>query len=806
METLMQDLRYALRTMRARPMFTIIAVLTLALGIGANTAIFSVVNGVLLRPLPYAKPAELVRVLGQNAKQGISGGTFSPQDFDDLVAARAGYASLAAYMFIPGQTGMNLTGEGEPLRTEVASVSRDFFTTLGVPARLGRALIPEENVPGADREVVLSDGFWRKRFGADARVIGKTASFDGKPFTIVGVMPAAFQFPSRQVDAWAPISLIDDDAIPHRRGIRWMDVIGRLKPGISPAAAQLATTGVLRRLEKAYPEENEGWNTAEVKPLHAAIVGNVRPALLVLLGAVALVLLIACANLANLLLARATTRSSELAIRTALGADRSRLVRQLLTEYVLLALAGGALGLVIAAYGVRALVALSAGSIPRPDEIRPDLIVMAFTFATSVLTGLVAGLIPALKASRADPQAALKEGGRSGHMGRTRHAARYSLVIAETALAVILLSGAALMIKSFYRLTHADPGFRSDNVLTLSITMPFEKYGFAKMPAYRQEILRSIRELPRVIAVGASKTAPLRGGGEPYAFNIPGRPVGYDKVQPESGAFIVTTGYFKALGIPVLRGRAFTEDDDGKAPVLIINDALARKVFPNEDPVGRIVKMGKFGFTVVGVVGNVRNEGIAMPVTGAMYIPASQAPRGTMNIFVRTSGNPLALAGAVRHAIWSVDSEQPISSIATLQQSVEDTVAQPRFFTFLLGIFGGLAVVLAGLGLYGVISYAVGQRVHEISIRMALGASRLDVLGGVLAQAMTLTLAGLAIGLAGSLALTRLLSSQLYDVSARDPMSLAAVGLFLFAVALVSSYLPARRATSVNPMVALRTE
>ena len=816
MESWLTDLRYALRTLAKSPGFTFVALLTLGLGIGANAAIFSVVQGVLLRPLPYQEPERLVRVLHTHAEQGVMDGAFSPQDFDDLTRELAGprgpWERLGAYFFTPGQSGMTLTGEGEPRRLEAAMVSAGFFPALGVEAARGRTLRPEENVPGADRVVLLSDRLWRRSFGADPRIVGGTLRLDGEAYTVAGVMPPSFQFPAREVDVWAPISLIAEDDIPHRRSLRWMHVVGRLRPGTSLERADVQTDALLARLAAAYPDSNEGWSAGRVVPLHEALVGDVRPALVVLLAAVAGVLLIACANLANLLLARATTRGRELAVRAALGAGRRRLVRQLLIESVVLALAGGALGLLLAAWGVDALVALAAGDLPRPDEVRPDAGVVAFTFGLSLLTGLAFGLLPAFRASRlAGLHEVLKIRGRSGAPvrggggGRGRSLARNGLIVAETALAVVLLVGAGLMLRSFRALLDVDPGFRAENVLSLSLNFP-DTIEEGRRAALRAEIIRRVEALPGVIAAGGAKTLPLGGGGEPYGFSVPGRSGALAEVQPQAGGFIVTPGYFRALGIPVLAGRAFTERDGEEHPVIVVNRALARQVWPGEPAVGKTLMLGEFRLEVVGVVGDVRSAGLAADPGSAVYIPSTLAPRSTMKLFVRTASDPLALAGAVRETIWQVDRDLPISDVAALPQVVAEDVARPRFLSVLLALFGALALTLAAVGLYGVVAYGVGQRTHEIGIRMALGAGRGRVLRGVVGQGMGWTLLGLALGLAGAFAATRLLAGLLFGVAPTDAVTFAGVALLLAAAAALASWVPARRAAATDPLTALRSE
>jgi predicted permease len=811
MDTLLRDARVAIRALRRSPGFTLVAVLCLALGLGANVAIFTVIDGVLLQPLPYREPGRLVRVFDVNAKSSIFTGSFSPQDFDDLVRdGSATYASVGAYWFTPGLTGMNLTGTGAPERIGDALVSADFFRTMGVRAALGRTLRPEENVPGADRVVVLSDGFWRRRFGGDPQVIGRTLTLEGQPFTVVGVMPPSFRFPAGDPDLWAPLSLVGDDDIPHIRSLRWMEVVARLQPGISVDRAQAQTSALLARLESAYPKSNEGWGSAHVLTLHDAVAGDVRPALLVLLAAVALVLLIACANLANLLLTRGAARARELAVRSALGAGHGRLVRQLLTESVILALAGGVLGLLIGEWGVQALLAMGGSSIPRAEMIRPEARVVIFALLISLFTALLFGLLPALRVARTDFHL-LRDGGRAGSAGRERRRVRSALVVAETALAMLLLAGAGLMMKSFWTLSHVNPGFNAERVLSFRITAPDAAGGdqeqwLAHQKAERDQIFERLAGLPGVTAVGGSKTLPLHGGGEPYEFSIPGR-TSASLILPKSGAYIVTPGYFQALGFPLVRGRGFTDADRPPAPlVVVVNQAFAREYWPNDDALGKTLRFGDTDVPIVGVAGDVRNDGLAAASATAVYVPATTFFRSTLNVFVRTTGDPLRLAQAAQRAIWEIDPQLPISDVTTLQRVVTDTVARPRFFTLLVGLFGGLALLLAAIGMYGVISYTVRQRTHEIGIRMALGARTTNVLGMVMRDAMALTGTGLVLGLAGALLLTRFLASQLYGVAPTDAATLAAMAAVLCAVALLASWIPARRATRVDPLVALRDE
>lgn len=808
MDTLFQDLRYALRTLWRSPGFALVAVLTLALGIGLNTAIFSVVNGVLLRPLPFREPGQLVRLHHVHAEKAAEGGPFSPQDLEDLQAGATGFEGLAGYLYEPGAAGMNLTGDGEPRQVQAAHVSREFFSLLGVNAARGRTLRPDENVPGADRVVVVSDALWRSRYNADPGVVGRTVTLQGEPFTVVGVMPPGFAYPDAQAQAWVPMSLIGEDDIPRERGLRWIEVIGRLRPGTTPEAALGSVNSVLGRLAAEHAGTNEGWGRARLQTLRDSVVGPVRPALLVLLGTVALVLLVACANLANLLLARASAREREVAIRTALGAGRGRLVRQLLTESLVLALLGGALGLALASSGVRALLALSAGTIPRPEEVGVDGRVAAFALLLSIATAVLFGLVPALRASRGATSETLRDGGRGGTQRRGT-GTRAALVLAQTAAAMVLLVGAGLLVNSFWRLVKVDPGFRPENVLVASLEIPTDRYQTpAAMNAYRGELVRRVGEIPGVLAVGAAKTQPLRGGGEPYDFTIPGRSGPDATMTPASGTLIVSPRYFESLGIPLLRGRAFVDNDDlPESPaVMMINQAAARRYFAGADPVGQTVNLRDYPITVIGVVGDVRNEGLAAEPQPTVYFPFGMAPRAATQLFIRTSGQPEAIADAVRRAIRAADPLQPIAEIRTMRSAMADTVAQPRFFTILLSIFGAVAVLLAALGLYGVVAYSVTRRTTEIGIRMALGARARDVVGMVVGRSAWPTAAGILAGTLGALLLSRWMSSMLYQVRPGDPATFAGAALLLAVVALVASWLPARRAARIEPTQALRAD
>jgi putative ABC transport system permease protein len=810
MSTLAIDLKLAVRALAKSPGFAAAAVATLALGIGANTAIFSIVRAVLWRPLPYLESERLVRVGHLRPDSARPGASFSPQDFDDLKKdADSGLASAAAYFFVPGLSGMNLNGAGEPARISVAFVSGGFFPTLGVPAAAGRTLRTEEDAPGKDDVVVLSRRLVTRQFGGEQGILGRVIRLDGKPFTVVGIMPRAFAFPSADTDAWAPLSLIGEGDVPHRREVRWLSVVGRLAPGTTLVSLRSRADGLFSRLAREYPDSNEGFGRAAVEPLSATVLGDVRPQLLVLFAAVALVLLIACANLASLLLARSSGRIREIAIRTALGAPRGRIVQQLLTESGLVALAGGAAGWLLGAWTADVLTSAAGRSLPRAAEIRMDGTVLLFAVLLSLATGLLFGLLPALFASRPSLTSALEGAGRSGTPDRSRRTVLRGLVAAEAMVAVVLLIGAGLLTRSLWNLMHVDTGAKVENVLTLSITIPGDRYPYGPAESsYRARLLEGLRAIPGVTAVGASKTMLLKGGGEPYGFSLPGRTGRESVIRPESGVFIVTPGFFPAVGIPVLAGRDFTtEDIETQKPVILVNRTLARQLWPGEDPVGKIVLFGQnHPYTVIGVAGDARQDGLSRPAGAAVYGPISHFPRSTMKFYLRSKQEPAALAAAARGAIARVDPDQPVSEIATLQDVLSDTVARPRLVTWLLVAFGALAVGLAVLGVYGLLSYTVAQRTREIGVRMALGASPRSILRLVVGEGALLCAAGAAVAVSASLAGGRLIRSLLFGVRPADPTTLAGASLLLVAVAAAAAALPARRAASISPTEALRNE
>lgn len=809
MGTFLQDLRFGLRMLARNPGFTAVAVLTLALGIGANLAVFSVVRGVLLRPLPYHNPSRLVEVYTSNPSRAAAEGPFSPQDLEDFRSQSNSFESVSGYWYSPGMSVSALLNQGEPTLIETASVDSDFLPTLGVKPVLGRGFTFEENIAGKDDVVILSDSVWRQRFNSDPSIVGKTITLGGKLLVVVGVMGPEFRFPSTEVGFWVPLSRVTDDDVPHRRDVRWIQVLARLKSGVTAAQAASETTVILKRLAAQYPSSNAGWEKGVVQDLRESIVGQVKPVLLVLLGAVALVLLTACANLANMTLARGMVRQREFAIRRALGAGRTRLLWQSVTESVVLAAFGGAAAFVIGPWISSGLLALSAGSIPRPSEIHIDGSVVLFGVLLTLTAGVLIGSISTLKLTNIRMWESLKAAGTTMTPGSVQQRGRHALVVAEVALACLLLVVSGLALKSLWKLVSADPGFESQHVLTAQLAIPLYKYNTQqRMEAYRDELIRRVAAIPGVEAVGASKTMPLYGGGEPYQFTIKDAARGTVEVVPKGGTYIVTPRYFKALGIPIVSGRAFDERDfaDHRG-VLVINQELARTYWPGEDPVGKYLYIApKAKLEVIGVVGDVRNEGLSSEVRGAIYAPMSLMPRVKLDLFIRTAGDPLALSSAVRRIIRDVEPEQPIQDVAPLGQVVHDTLAQPRFFTTVLGTFGAIALLLAATGVFGVLSYTVRQRTREIGIRMALGASRQNVLVMVLRQALALLVLGAGIGIAGALALGRMLSRVLYGVRPTDPMALSAAVLLLCTVALLAALIPARRAANVDPIVALRYE
>jgi putative ABC transport system permease protein len=805
MDSLREDLHYTFRRLRRNRGFAAVAIATLALGIGANSAIFSVVNAVLLRPLPYFESHRLVGVY--HVSQGRRA-VMSPANFLDLREQSRTLEDLAAV----DPTEVTITGAGDPVRVRGSEVSATFFDVLRVRPVLGRTFASDENEPGKDKVVVLGYGLWQQRFGGRRDIIGSRVSVDATPRTIVGVMPAGFSYPSEH-ELWLPIEYNPDTR--NARGAWYLRVIARLAPGASAeqSASEIATLG--KALQKAYPRQNTDVDFTTF-PLHEALIGDLRPALLVLLGAVGFVLLIACANVANLLLARAVARETELAVRTAMGAGRGRLMRQLLTESLVLGIAGGLAGLLIAAWGAHVLVSLQPDDVPRLNEVAIDRRVVIFTMAVSVLTSLVFGAIPALQTTRGSLAGSLKDGARSVMVARGSARTRATLVVAEMALAMMLLAGAGLLVKSFGRLQAVDPGFRPDQTLSFELSLPSTIYGEpARISSFYDRIVERTRGLPGVTAAGGVMGLPLSGLSFSISFRVAGRPEPPPGQVPDMEVRVATPGYFLTLGVPLKRGRLFTDADDAEAPrVVILSEAAATRHFPNEDPIGKRIELGwgrgagtpRAGGEVVGIVGDVREYGLDEEYPAEIYLPMRQRPVGRMTIVARTAVPPLGLADQVKHAVSELDPNLPVSNVRTVEQVVAESIAQPRFYMLLLAAFAAGALVLAAIGIFGVMSCSVAQRTREIGIRMALGAGGTTVVSMVVRQAMLLAFTGLALGVAAALALSRTMTTLLFDLSPTDPLTFATVTTILALVALVATWLPARRAASVDPMVALRAE
>ncbi len=813
---MVNDLRYAIRMLRKSPGFTAVAVLTLALGIGANTAIFSVVNTVLLRPLPFQEAQQLVTLWERDPKRGYDDNEPAASNFRDWKAQNQVFDQMA--VFDSYYNRFNISGEGRPERVEGAAISANLFQVLGVWPMIGRTFLEEEDQPGRDQVVLLSYNLWRRRFGADPALVGKTILLNARNVSVVGVMPPGCQFPggtgkipgaytNKAAELWVPLAL--DVEAWNRRSSHYLQAIARLKPEVTLNQAAAEMNALQQRIQQQYPQEFVG---SEVKlvPLRTQVVGSIRPALLVLLGAVAFVLLIAGANVANLLLARAAGRRKEIAIRAVLGASRFRVIRQALTESMLLALFGGILGTVLAWWGKDFLVRLSPEDVSQIRGVQIDGWVLGFTLGLSLLTGVIFGIAPALQATEADVNESLKEGGWGASDGLGRNRVRSFLVVAEVGLALVLLTGAGLMIQSFMRLEQVNPGFQPDYVSTLQISVPEVKYSTEQQQAaFFQQVLRRVETVPGVEAVGTTTALPLTGANENYGIEIEGHPLDPSLEAVGADYRAVSAGYFHTLRIPLIRGRRLTErDTKDAAPVILINQTFAHLYFANENPLGKRVRIGhgRSRPEIVGVVEDVRHLGLDAEIHPEIYEPFLQVPWSSMTLVVRTSLNPTTLAAVIQREVLSLDKDQPVSQVMTMDQIVADSVGQPRFRTLLLGLFGTLALILATVGIYGVMSYSVNQRIHEIGIRMALGADRNEVLRLVVGQGLTLTMSGLAVGLAGAFALTRVLATFLYGVSTTDPATFAGVSLLLVGAALLACYIPARRATNVDPMVALRYE
>ncbi len=805
MDTLLQDLRYALRMLAKSPGFMAVAAITLALGIGANTAIFSVVNAVLLRPLPYRDPSRLV-LMNESSKQLPDMSVSYPNYLDWRDRSRS-FERIAAVQ--PAQ--YTLSGVERPERLGGWNVTADFFPTLGVTPVVGRGLTQQDDRPGAPPVALLTYGLWQRRFGGDPSVVGRALTLSGRSVAVIGVLPASFRFYYGDADLFLPLGL-DADRLKDRDEHPGIYVVARLRPGATAQTAFADMDAIARGLEKEHPESNSG-NRVAVKLLQDDVVSILRPVLVVLAGAVGFVLLIACANVANLLLARASTREKEIAIRRALGASRRRVLLQVLTESALLSLFGGGLGLLLADWLSDVLLSLVPAGLPRLDEVRLDGTVLGFTLALSLLTGLVFGIAPAWQASRSDVLEPLKETARGSSSGRGQQRFRSVLVVSEVALALVLLAGAGLMARSFERLQEVRPGFRPGNVLSAQLVLPELKYKTkAEINSFADRLVARVEALPGVEAAGTVNPLPLTQEGWQTDYQIEGRSIPARGEAPNSDYHVVSGAYFRAMGIPLVRGRLFDDSDrEDTTPVVLVNETLARRWWPTGDAVGKRMRTGSVDqagpwMTVVGVVGDVRQYGLDQEQKTQFYRPERQVALHPMSLVLRAQGDPEALASALRGAVQSIDPDQPIYNVRSMDSLLATTLAPRRLSLLLLATFAATALLLAGVGIYGVLAYSVTQRTHEIGIRMALGARRADVLVMVLRQGLRLVLAGAALGVAAAFGLTRLMTSLLFGVSPTDPATLGAVCLVLVGVALLACFVPARRASGVDPMIALRCE
>lgn len=809
MRTLAQDLRYAIRMLAKAPAFTAVAIITLALGIGANTAIFSVVNAVVLQPLPFPHANQIV---GINLKTPQGPDVVGYLNAMDWVREAHSFAALGAY----AEDGFTLTGHGDPEIISAGIVSSGFFPVFSVKPIRGRTLEPQDDVKGAPRVAVIGEGLWRNRLGADPNIVGKTIKLNDELFTVVGILPNAFNFPDQlpRTELWIPIRQSDDFSkwVDIRQG-SFLNVVGRINSGVTIAEGQAELNVIHQALAKQYSLPKG--RTVNVASLQRAMLGDARVALLILLGAVGLVVLIACANIANLLLARATGRTREIAVRIALGAGRGRIFRQLLTESVLLGIIAGLAGLLLSYWGLAGIKALASDNLPHLNTISVDGWVLAFTFGLAILSGVIFGLAPAWQSSEVDVNEALKEGGRGSTGGAKSRKIRSILVGAEVALATVLLIGAGLLLKSFYRLAQANPGFDASHLLKADILLPQAQYTKPEeWSAFFRQAVDRMKSLPGVESAGAALPLPFSGSYVGWGFIRADKPEPAHFSAADASAHWVTSGYFQLMRTPLLRGREFEESDTvSNAPnVVIINKALAQQYFPNDDPVGKSIKI--FGppdgstptDRIIGVVGNVKDKALSEAAAPMLYFPYTQMPWWTMTLVVRTKGEPAALAGALREQIHEMDSALPVENLQSMASAISATESDARFRSLLLGLFGILALVLASVGIYSVLAYVVAQRTHEIGIRVALGAQQGDVLRLVIVQGMRAVLIGAAIGIVAALAMSQLLAEFLYGVGDRDPVTFAGVAILLSLVALAACYVPARRAMKVDPMVALRYE
>jgi putative ABC transport system permease protein len=809
MSTLLQDLRYGVRMLTRKPGFTLIAVLTLALGIGANTAIFSVVNAALLRPLPYREADKLVMVWEQSQREAQN--VANPANYMDWGEQNDVFTEMATTF----DTTASLIGDGEPEEVPAQYATVNLFSMLGVTPILGRDFTPNDVKPNQPNVAVIGFGLWQRRFGADPAVIGRQVTINRRPATIIGVMPAGFTWhihkssmTGKSAELWMPWEITTE--MRTRTG-RYLTVAARIKPGVSFEQAQTEMKAIGARLEAEYHEFNANWGV-NVVPLRTQFTGEIRPALLVLLGAVAFVLLIACANVANLLLARAAMREREMAVRAALGASRWRVLRQLLTESVLLSALGGVAGLLLAWWGTDLLVAFSPRELTALQQTKLSAPVLGFTLTVSLLTGIIFGLVPAFEATRFNLQESLKEGGKNIGGSVRGHRLRSAFVIAEIALALVLLVGAGLLVRSFARLQAVDPGFNAKNVLTMRVNLPVRKYDSdSKRITFFREAVAGIKALPGVEEAGAINWLPFAGPHAGTLVEIEGRPKLPPGEELGTGSSVTDMNYFNAMQIPLKSGRLFTDQEAAEMRhVVVVNETFARKNLPGEDPLGKRVIIYMKGENVpceiIGVVGDNKHMGLTVEPEPMAFWPHPELTYSAMTLVIRTQGDPTSIAPAARRVIQTLDSDQPIGEVRTMESWLSDSVARARFNTLLLTVFAAVAMILAAVGIYGVVSYNVTMRTHEIGLRMALGAQPGDVLGLMVRQGLVLTVGGVVIGLGAAFALTRIMASLLFNVSATDTLTFAGVALGLAIVALAACAIPARRATRVDPMIALRYE
>lgn len=817
MENLLQDLRFGVRTLLKNPGLSAVAIIALALGTGANSAIFSVVNAIMLRPLPYGQPERLVMMWGTNSKSGFNQDSISVPNLLDYREQNSTLEQIAAY----SQDDFNLSTGGEPIHCQGTFVTANYFSVLGSNPRYGRAFAEGEDQSSATAVVIVSDGLWRRQFGADPSVINRTVQLNDATFNLVGVMGPEFQSPNPGDELWVPIALDGGDRlrIPSssspeqvkQRNRRFLTCLARLKPGTSIAVSQAELGNIASRLEQQFPNDNASLSVNLIA-MHKQIVGDIGSALAVLIASVGAVLLIACGNVANLLLARAAGRQKEIAIRTALGAARGRIIRQLLTESVVLGLAGGLLGLALAFLGIKLLVVLNPPNIPRLNEINIDLIVLGFTFAISLLTGLIFGLAPALQASKPNLNETLKEGARGSSVGGSQHIRRV-LIVLEMLLTTVLLITVGLMIRSFVLLQRVNPGFNAQGALTMWVNLPVSKYGEDRqLRSFYQQALGRIEHLPGVSSVGVITSLPLTSNViARFRFTIEGRQPATPNERLTANYRAINGDYFRTMGISLRKGRPFTEQDNEQAPpVVIVNETMANRFWQSaDDAVGKrmtVPSAGAAAREVVGVVADVKHASLDADSGFEFYVPYPQKPFNFINVIVRTQSDPMLLARSVQEAIIATDPTESVYEVKTLQQVVSDSLSQPRLYTVLLSIFATVALILAAVGIYGVMNNSVSQRLHEIGIRLALGAQRGDILKMVVGQGMILALIGIVLGLAAALIATRLMESLLFGVSARDLLTFLMIPVVLAVVAFLSTFIPAIRATRVDPMVALRYE